>query len=437
MKRGVIALTLITIMLLGTVVWYCGGSVRGGGSAQASWNGIMTATATGSDYNEAAFQAKRDSLKLGIIELIGQGSWNANEDILTNTFLTRSAYTEYMINDERMGKSDLPDGNVSVTYQCTWDVDAIKARISSLGLSSGQARQSTTVSEDKDDGVYTAQTDTEVRETQPPTETPSEPTGPWDEVFGNYTFVAIPDGLVSVSDLGRWGFAQGDFAVEQVNRFLAENHLEFVNMDRLQQIMQDSATVQDDMLGGLTIPQIIAMESGADIYLEVGLTLQNTRPQAGMQGFMGSVLISAYESSTARGLGAADAARSAYSQSEAEGRKRVLMDAVPVAMEDLLPMVSGYIGDGLARKFNVIFFDVTARDGRTIKRELEADSNFEEVKQLNYADGKLTYEIMYKGPADELMYAIFDALEREEDYEDIDMCYQRLNEMHFYAGGCP
>ncbi len=275
-------LILISLALLisGTFLFNCGCTSynveddSASSDKKGNLNQISTVTAEGNNYFEALNTAITKAVRQAIIGMIGYDTFNANKETIENVFLDvkwRKA-RRYIINYDRRSKNT--KGNmISVTLVVTLNLDKISSELKKLNINVVRTKPQKTGSES----------------INPP---------PVDDNIDNLRDVLQHETFMVYFDKRNLNIkpALARLAVQEANSFLSQKSLEYVNEQRVVQLLRGQVPTQDKLLK-------IAKRTKADVYLQIDgkVVLEPTR--YGWAFATGGVNVTAYESSTGRGLG--------------------------------------------------------------------------------------------------------------------------------------
>lgn len=220
------------------------------------------------------------------------------------------------------------------------------------------------------------------------------------------TLAVLPDADTAGADWQR-------FAANQASSYLTQRRYDVVDLDQLRQIEADT-----DALRGIDgIPEDpkarIALRSGADIYLEYGVRLDEG--QVGRDRTVkASASVKAFETTTARQIGAATGFSKDYAATAGAGDKAIA-EAVGDAIDRVLANINDYWKDDLAqgRQYMVtIRGQFGSRDRAARRAVYEALREVAgDLKENVATDQTLNYRVWYRGSNTELLFALQDKVE--------------------------
>lgn len=209
------------------------------------------------------------------------------------------------------------------------------------------------------------------------------------------------------------GTAQAEWTTFSSNHaagYLTQRKYDVVDLATLRQVEADTAALRN--LEGVTQdPKArIALQSGADVYIEyqVGVDGGKVGRDATVKA---SASVKAFETTTARQIGAASAFSKDYAAT-AGARDKAIAEALGDAIDRVLANVDDFWKDDLAqgRQFLVSIrgdFGGKHRDARRLVHGVIRDTAAE-FKENVATDKTLNYRVWYKGSNSDLLFALQD-----------------------------
>ncbi len=191
------------------------------------------------------------------------------------------------------------------------------------------------------------------------------------------------------------------FLVDFINSCFSELGIEYLEYEKSLELSKKFRKVYEEKRGqDMTLAQLLAQEIKAPIYIEVDLNVK-VEPYPKLKNWIlvdGMANLKAYDSSTARGLGSAQAGDRLVNNSSNEGKakKVVLSYIAKKALKDLLPKLEAYLAKGDKIEVKVIGLK-TLKDVRDFSEFLNTLPGVKENKRKLISGDTAVFEIVYEG----------------------------------------
>lgn len=211
------------------------------------------------------------------------------------------------------------------------------------------------------------------------------------------------------------------FLVDTVNSYLAELGIEYVDYAKSLELSKKFKAVYEEKKGeAMSLAQMLANEIKAPIYIEVDIDTK-VEPYPKLKGWIlveGIANMKAYDSSTARGLGNAQAGNKLVNNAsdENKAKKVVITYIAKKTLQDLLPKLEKYLMKGEKIQVKVIGLkDLKAvKDFSTFLNTLPG---IQESKRKSVSGNIAVFEITYGGGVEEFLNDLGDMAVTYPEYE--------------------
>ena len=209
-----------------------------------------------------------------------------------------------------------------------------------------------------------------------------------------------------------------ELAVQKINNFLSSHRLDYVNLNQIVSLKKDREMVEENISVGLSIVQLMAQKLHADIYIVVNGVLDDGTHENGQFQSEGTIYLTAFESSTAKGLGSEQNYIKGIDNTLESAQRKIISNAVIPATNKLISSIIEY-------KLKPHTYILTLMGNtdhlmrKTFEKTLNKDPNFVNFKIQSATDNQITYRIMYKGLTNNLINGIFKRLRETESFETI------------------
>ncbi len=367
-------------------------------SVQAEYDGVEVITTSGENHLTATNKAIRKAVRKGIIVLIGRSTYRREKETIENTILERrfSKARKYTQSHEILGRST-SEGKAVVTVKVYIHLDKLKKELKVLKIpilktSAGASR------------------------------TDSESLSGIELLKGESFLVYYDEGNLNIPH------ELAELAVRKINNYLASQGLEYIDLRQIKKLKKDRELIEEEVSGGLSIVQVLAQKLHADVYIVVNGTLDDGFYEGGKYQSRGGILLSAFESSTARGLGSEQSSIKLSGKSLNSVQRRIVLDTTTPSTKKLMSSIIRYKGNPhvyIVTLLGDVDFDMR----KTIKRALNKDSNMVSFKLISATKRKTKYKIKYRGLTNDLIEGLFKRLREKEGFEDIQIKLLRRKEI--------
>jgi len=227
-------------------------------------------------------------------------------------------------------------------------------------------------------------------------------------------------------------------AVGMANKYLAQNGMDYVDMEQVERIKEDQMAAYEAETGkGVTVLQWIAGKLNADIYIEVSVDAQTETKKSRYYG-SASVSLKNFDASTGAGRGTAfyqtvPPAMSTVSTDDA--LNNAVASATYKAMQEALKQAQNYTEKELRQgiKYQIVLQNTSdARAMRDFIKRMER--KVQEIKRLSYSPSEAKYEVRFIGKISDLEDLVYDVSESVDGMEGVYLVYQRGNSITFDTG---
>jgi hypothetical protein len=227
-------------------------------------------------------------------------------------------------------------------------------------------------------------------------------------------------------------------AVGMANKYLSQQGMDYVDMERIEQIKEDETDAYEAETGqSVSILQWIAGKLNADIYIEVSVD-SNTEQRDGNYYASASVSMKNFDASTGSGRG------SAYYQtippamstvSEEDALNNAVASATYKATEEAIKQAENFTQKELRRGIQYRLVVQNSFDSRVMRDFAERlGRKVENVQRVSYSPEETVYEVRLIGRITELEDIIYDTAETVDGLEGMYLVYQRGNSITFNSG---
>jgi hypothetical protein len=211
------------------------------------------------------------------------------------------------------------------------------------------------------------------------------------------------------------------FLVDFINSCLSELGIEYVEYEKSLDLSKKFRKIYEEKKGqDLTLAQLLAQEVKAPIYIEVDLDIK-VEPYQKLSAWIlvdGSASLKAYDSSTARGLGSAQAGDRLVNNSsnEDKAKKVVLSYIAKKTLKELLPKLESYLAKGDKIEVKVIGLR-TLKSVRDFSEFLNTLPGIKESKRKSVSGDTAVFEIIYSGGVESFLNDFADISASYPEYE--------------------
>ncbi len=214
------------------------------------------------------------------------------------------------------------------------------------------------------------------------------------------------------------------FLVDTINSYLADLGIEYVDFKTSLNLSKKFLSVYEEKKGeSMSIAQMLATEIKAPVYIEIDVD-SSVQPytKKGWTLVNGIATLKAYDSSTARGLGTAQAGNRLVNNSEdADQAKKIILTYIAKkTLVDLLPKLEKYLAKGEKIDLKVI--------GLNGLKEVKDFSNFlnvlpglQESKRTSLSGDTAVFEVIYGGGVEAFVNDLADMSVNYPEYENVDV----------------
>ncbi len=227
-------------------------------------------------------------------------------------------------------------------------------------------------------------------------------------------------------------------AVGMANKYLAQNGMEYVDLDQIEKIKEDQLNAYEAETGqAVSMIQWIAGKLNADIYIEVTVDTDSEQRNGRYYGSAG-VSLKNFDASTGAGRGTAfyqtmPPAMSTVSENDA--LKNAVASATYKAMEEPIKQARNYTEKELRQgiKYQIVLQNTSdARTMRDFVKKMER--KVESMDRLSYSPAEAKYDVRFIGKISDLEDTVYDVAESVDGLEGMFLVYQRGNSITFDTG---
>ncbi len=379
--------TILTIILVLTFFQLtCSSNVK----PKNEYDGVEFVTVRDKDYISAKQRAIVLGLKKAIFKLIGETSFNHHKDTIMNLFLKYIQANKYISHYQTLSRSQLENHQWLLTLKISVNLTKVKNDLTNMKI------------------PLLA------------------------KATGN-DFISDIDLLKEVSFLVYYQEDNlniprplADMAVQKINHYLAKNKLTYVHPEQIKKLKKDRLLLEETHHEGLSVVHLIAQKLHADVYIEINGVLDDGVYQDGQYISQGSISLSAFESSTAFGLGSEQKIIEEKASSLFKAQQTIIGKSSEKAIKRVLSSIIDY--RKMPHTFVVIVLGKMDYDKQKLfQRALVKDSAIHSIKRISVAEGKIEYHIKYYGL--NLLDILFKRLKDKDGFEGLKCKLIRQKEM--------
>lgn len=220
--------------------------------------------------------------------------------------------------------------------------------------------------------------------------------------------------IAVIADAGLKGKEYEAFALNHAAGYLTGRKFEVLDIEQVRKI-QDMGNQMNMIQGNLDPMAQIALQIGSDIYLVVQISVEQGSVGSD-KTIKGSASVKAFETTTARQLGAASGFSKNYAAT-ADSTNKAIAEALSDAADKVLVNVMDYWKDDV-KKGSQFLIQIAgsfgSKGGREARRLLDATLKkvAGEVKQDLATDQTLHYRVWFTGSNTDLLFALQDAVDK-------------------------
>jgi len=227
-------------------------------------------------------------------------------------------------------------------------------------------------------------------------------------------------------------------AVGMANRYLAENGLEYVDLEQIEQIKKDQAAAYEEETGqSVSMIQWIAGKLNADIYIEVSV---NTHPSVKDGKYYGSASVSLknFDASTGAGRGTAfyqTVPPAMSTVSTADAVNNAVASATYNAIRNAVGQAVVYTKKELVQgiKYSLVMQNTSdSKLMRTFMKKLKR--KVKSVRRISASPEETKYEVRLIGRIEDLEDIVYGTADDITGLEGVSLVYQRGNSITFDTG---
>jgi hypothetical protein len=225
-------------------------------------------------------------------------------------------------------------------------------------------------------------------------------------------------------------------AVQTANGYLSSIGFPYVDLSQIESIKLDQEYAFQEETGSSSMLRQIASRLHADYYIDVAVS-SSTFSRSGSYYAEVSVLLSAYDSSTATGRG------SMFVQSEEPVRgatrnaaiDKAVSEAVEKGMAEIMEKTAVYFVQDADRGQNYELIIMKTYQDKVVRtlEQLIAEQ-VESFRRISFSPEESRYSIQYSGGMDELIEIVYESSELIPELQRIYLVYQRGNSITFNTG---
>ncbi|MDH5680680.1 MAG: hypothetical protein OEZ36_03765 [Spirochaetota bacterium] len=378
---------IFLISILSLVVLYaqaCGKPVKPRG-----YDGVEVVTKVGDNYFKAIHAAIRVAVKTAIIKIIGPDSYRTHRATINNTIL-KTKYNharKYTVSHTILGRNK-DNGQHTVTIRAWVNVPKLVMTLSELGI-----------------------------KTKDPASLSSSQTGDLKKKIPGIDALKRESFMVHFDEENlNIPLELATRAVQRINGYLASQNLNYINKSQITSLKKQRQIMDDEDLTSPSALQIMARKLHADVYILLNARVDDGIYQKGKYITRGSLSLTAFESSTARGLGSVELSHTKKGGDLTDAQNQLILETAPRAAKRLLASIISY--KSRPHLYILIIqgnIDHEAR--KTFQRSLEKDPNTVGISLSSATKRHVRYEIRYKGMTRDLLDGIFRRLKEKDGFE--------------------
>lgn len=227
-------------------------------------------------------------------------------------------------------------------------------------------------------------------------------------------------------------------AVGMANKYLAENGLEYVDLDQIEQIKKDQAAAYEEETGqSVSMIQWIAGKLNADIYIEVSVNTHSSVKDGKYYG-SASVSLKNFDASTGAGRGTAfyqTIPPSMSTVSTADAVNNAVASATYNAIRDAVGQAVVYTKKELVQgiKYSLVMQNTSdSKLMRTFMKKLKR--KVKSVRRISASPEETKYEVRLIGRIEDLEDIVYETADDITGLEGVSLVYQRGNSITFDTG---
>ena len=227
-------------------------------------------------------------------------------------------------------------------------------------------------------------------------------------------------------------------AVGMANKYLAENGLEYVDLEQVEQIKKDQAAAYEEETGNSVLMiQWIAEKLNADIYIEVSVDT-NSRTKGGKYYGSASVSLKNFDASTGSGRGTAfyQTVPPAMSTVSTEAAvNNAVASATYNAIRKAVQQAEVYTRKDLVQGIKYSLVMQNTSDSKLMRAFMKGvERKVKSIRRLSTSPEETKYEVRLIGRMEDLEDIIYDVAGSISGLEGVALVYQRGNSITFDTG---
>ena len=227
-------------------------------------------------------------------------------------------------------------------------------------------------------------------------------------------------------------------AVGMANKYLAENGMEYVDLEQIERVKKDQAAAYEEETGqSVSMIQWIAGKLNADIYIEVSVDT-NSSSKGGKYYGSASVSLKNFDSSTGAGRGTAfyqtiPPAMSLVSESDAVNN--AVASATYNAIKKAVEQAEVYTKKELVKGIKYDLVIQNTPDSRLMRDFMKKlQRKVKSVRRISASGEETKYEVRLIGRIEDLEDVVYDTAESVPGMEGLALVFQRGNSITFDSG---
>ncbi len=227
-------------------------------------------------------------------------------------------------------------------------------------------------------------------------------------------------------------------AVGMANKYLAENGLEYVDLEQVEQIKKDQAAAYEEETGNsVSMIQWIAEKLNADIYIEVSVDT-NSRTKGGKYYGSASVSLKNFDASTGSGRGTAfyQTVPPAMSTVSTEAAvNNAVASATYNAIRKAVQQAEIYTRKDLVQGIKYSLVMQNTSDSKLMRAFMKGvERKVKSIRRLSTSPEETKYEVRLIGRMEDLEDIVYDVAGSISGLEGVSLVYQRGNSITFDTG---
>ncbi len=434
-----------------------GVNTSAGGSESISASPMYYGSGEGSTQSGAINSAKLNAVKKAVADALGTASSTANREVLEDKIYGKINVNALVYNDTlKIIDSSSEGGEYTVTAGVRINLPAVAAALRGEEIYGGiitpgggdvalpdqappagspppsgsAGKQPASASAGSGSGTQSASTEDAASDAS--AQVNPEEAAVIKGIIDNLTYMVYYDeSAVTDPFIART-------AVGMANKFLAENGMEYVDLEQIERIKKDQAAAYEEETGqSISMIQWIAGKLNADIYIEVSVDT-NSNSKGGKYYGSASVSLKNFDSSTGAGRGTAfyQTVPPAMSLvSEADAVNNAVASATYNAIKKAVQQAEVYTRKELVKGIKYDLVIQNTPDSRLMRDFMKKlQRKVKSVRRISASGEETKYEVRIIGRISDLEDIVYDTAESIPGMDGIALVYQRGSSITFDSG---